>query len=294
VTKPRLEVSDENLVISYDILNTKSSDFFLVWIEVTDAMGNKINAISVAGDVGNDVRGGKNKRITWDFGNDSIFIDGDLFVKVNAEKIAAKESEVKDNNENQGETKTDNVDKNNQITNAGDLTDNKELTENKKISENKTKTEPEEEKRTPIKEEGSTKEISKGKIVLTSAVLPGWGQSKVNNGKPFWLMGAAGYGCIAGSVLMNRSASSAYDDYKSSKDLDESNTLFDKATRRNSLSKVLGYSALGIWAADLIWVMVTPVKKKESANMNTGRKLMINPGFDSGSGTSVVTLTYYF
>lgn len=303
VTKPRLEVSDENLVISYDILNTKSSDFFIVWIEVTDARGNKINAISVAGDVGNDVKGGKNKRITWSFGNDSIFIDEDLFVQVNAEKIAVKEetaetktteeSEVKDNGETQGATKTQNVDLNKKLSDNKEL-NNKKAIENKETSENKTKTELEAEKRTPVKEEGSTKEISKGKMVLTSAVLPGWGQAKANNGKPFWLIGTAGYGCIAGSVIMNRSASSAYDDYKSSMDLDESNTLFDKATRRNSLSKVLGYSAIGIWAADLIWVMVTPVKKKESANMNEGRKFKINPGFDPGSNAGVVTLTYYF
>ncbi len=67
VTRPRLEVSDDNLIIQYDILNTRSSDFFIVWIEITDVNGNKINAISVSGDIGKDIKGGKNKRITWNF-----------------------------------------------------------------------------------------------------------------------------------------------------------------------------------------------------------------------------------
>jgi len=304
VTKPRLEVSDDNLTITYDILNSKSSDFFVVWIEITDVNGNKIKAISVSGDIGKDIKGGRNKRITWNFITDSLFIDEDLFVEVKAEKVVlqeetaetktTKESEVKDNGETKGATKTQNVDTNKILSDNKEINDNKETIENKVISENKTKTELEEEKRTPVKEEGSKKEISKSKMVLTSAVLPGWGQTKANKGKPFWIIGAAGYGCIAGSILMNRSASSAYDDYKSSMDLDESNSLFDRAIKRNNFSKVLGYSAIGIWAADLIWVLATPVKSSISTVTLKNRKLRITPGFDISSNYGVVSLTYKF
>ena len=40
VSKPRLELSNENLVIEYDIRSSDPSDEFNVWIEVTDASGN--------------------------------------------------------------------------------------------------------------------------------------------------------------------------------------------------------------------------------------------------------------
>ena len=49
-----------------------------------------------------------------------------------------------------------------------------------------------------------------------------------NNIKNFALIGVAGYGCIAGSVYLNRKASVTYDDYKLSMDADESNLLYDK------------------------------------------------------------------
>lgn len=268
VTKPRLEVSDDNLIIQYDILNTKSSDFFIVWIEVTDAAGNKIKALSVTGDVGNDIKGGKNKRITWNFMSDSIFIDENLFVEVKAEQKAEEEKPAD--------------------------TEISEETE-ARIGE-ETETRMPEETKAQKKTESSIerKTISKGNMLLSSVVLPGWGQTKTNPGKPFWVIGAAGYGCLAGSVILNRSASSAYDDYKSSMDLDESNALFDKAKQRNSFSMFMGYSAVGIWAADIIWVLATPVRSQRSAVLQKNRNLRIIPDFDTGSNVAMVSLTYNF
>jgi hypothetical protein len=248
VTRPRLEVSGNNLIIQYDILNTKSSDFFIVWIEVTDIAGNKIKALSLAGDVGNDIKGGRNKRITWNFINDSIFIDENLFVEVKAEKIAEQEKPV-----------------------DTEISDDTE---------------------TRIQEE--TKSVSKGNMVLSSVVLPGWGQTKIHPGKPFWIIGAAGYGCLAGSVFLNRSASSAYNDYKLSMDLDESNALFDKALQKNNISRILAYTAIGIWTADIVWVLLTPAESKESTVLQKNRKLRIMPGFDAGSNSAIVSMTYNF
>ena len=57
ITKPRLVISNEYLVIEYDILNSSSSDFYKVWIEITNASGIKINARSLYGDVGEEIVG---------------------------------------------------------------------------------------------------------------------------------------------------------------------------------------------------------------------------------------------
>ena len=252
VTKPRLEVSDENLIIQYDILNAKSSDFFMVWIEVTDAAGNKIKALSVTGDIGKEITGGKNKRITWNLGNDNILIDEDISVEVKAEKIIMQEEQAE--TEIPEETKTITMDEGNM----------------------------------------DMKEISKGNMILSSVVLPGWGQSKTNTGKPYWIIGAAGYSCLAGSIILNLNSSSVYDDYKSEMDPDISNDLFEKANQRKNISKYLAYSAIGIWAADIIWVLATPVKSSGSTGLHKNREFRIVPCFDAGSNIAFVSVTFTF
>jgi len=252
VTKPRLEISDENLIIQYDILNAKSSDFFMVWIEVTDAAGNKIKALSITGDIGKEIKGGRNKRITWNLSNDSVLIDEDISVEVKAEKII--------------------------------------------IQEEQAETEASEETKTIKVYEGNAgmKEISKGNMVLSSVVLPGWGQTKTNKGKPYWLIGAAGYGCLAGSIILNLNSSSVYDDYKSEMDPDVSNDLFENANQRKNISKYLAYSAIGIWAADIIWVLATPVKSSGSTGLHKNREFRIVPCFDAGSNIALVSVTFTF
>ncbi len=157
ISKPRLELSDGNLIIEYDILDNEPSDLFNVWIEVTNASGSKINALTLSGDVGEDISGGSNKRILWNLEVDKISLDEEIFVEVVAEKKKLPEVQ-------------------------------KEII--------------------PVKTTPTTdvKNISKGNMVLSSMVLPGWGLSKVKKGKPYWLLGVAGYGCIAGSVILNRSA----------------------------------------------------------------------------------------
>ena len=87
VTKPRLELSNENLIIEYNILNTDPSDLFEVWIEVTNASGFMINAQSLSGDVGEDITGGSNKRILWNLANDNILLDEEIYVEIRAEMM---------------------------------------------------------------------------------------------------------------------------------------------------------------------------------------------------------------
>lgn len=263
VTKPRLEVSDDNLIIQYDIINTNSSDFFVVWIEVTDAAGNKVKALTVTGDVGENIKGGKNKKIIWNLGNDSIIIDEDIFVEVKAEKIVihADQTEV----ETLEETET--------------------VEKNQVVEDTKT---------VKVDESLGMKEISKGNMLLSSMVLPGWGQSKAEKGKPYWIIGAAGYACLAGSVIMNINAKSVYENYKSEMDLDDSDDLFEKASKRKNVSKYLAYSAIGIWAADIIWVLATPAKSSGPTGLHKNREFRIVPCYDVGSNMALVSLTLTF
>ena len=88
-------------------------------------------------------------------------------------------------------------------------------------------------------------------IILQSLALPGLGLSRMT-GKPHWLRGVAGYGCIAGSIILNRQAISTYDDIDDLEDYDDKNELFQKSLNRDNISEVLAYAAIGIWV-DIGW-----------------------------------------
>ena len=86
IPNPRLELDENKIIISYDILNSEPTDLFLIWIEVTDADGNNIKAVTLSGDLGEEIKGGVNKKITWDLEQDKIVLDEEIFIEVKAEK----------------------------------------------------------------------------------------------------------------------------------------------------------------------------------------------------------------
>ncbi len=82
VSDPRLELRDNTILISYDILNSTPADKFTVALIVTDSRGKRIKATALEGDVGKLVYGGNNKQIAWDLEVDKIVMNAQIFVKV--------------------------------------------------------------------------------------------------------------------------------------------------------------------------------------------------------------------
>lgn len=245
ITRPQLELLDNELIIGYDILNSQPMDVFKVWIEVTDASGNIILANALSGDIGNEIKGGTNKRIFWNFKKDDIFLKSEIFVEVIVEK---RKPEV--------------------IETEG-------ITTESEISY-------------------STKSISKTNMLLSSVVFPGWGLSKIKKNKTYMILGVAGYGCLAGSVYLNRTAINSYDEYKTSLDVNESNTLYDKSVSQNNTSKILGYSAAGIWVINIIWTLVSPVTPLELSDNHRFNNINIQPGYSQHLNCTTVSLYYKF
>lgn len=89
LSKPRLELKDNNINIYYDILNSRQTDKFKTCVEITDSTGKRVNARSLIGDIGENVSGGSNKKITWDLAADSIYLDAGIYVQVNAEILTS-------------------------------------------------------------------------------------------------------------------------------------------------------------------------------------------------------------
>ncbi len=139
--------------------------------------------------------------------------------------------------------------------------------------------------------EPSIQEFSRASLLLRSAVLPGWGLTKVT-GKPHWIKGVVAYGCLGGSIAMNRSAISTYDDFLNAENSEEADALYAKASSQDQTSEILGYAAIGIWVIDLVWTFVGTSPKGDG--MASLQGVSVGGGFDKTSGVPQLQLSYRF
>lgn len=93
LSKPDLELQGNLVIISYEILQSTSSDLYRIWIEVTDDNGNILNARSLRGDVGDNIRGGSKRQIAWDYEKDVVNLDAGIYVQVLGELMNPKTEE---------------------------------------------------------------------------------------------------------------------------------------------------------------------------------------------------------
>jgi len=226
VSDPRLEMEGNIISITYDILNSDPEEKYTISIVIKDENGNNINARALNGDIGEEVSGGNNKQIKWNLEADNVFIDAYVFVQINAKIIPPPKPVI--------------------------MEPEKEPVQEEQDNNQATKTE--EPKEEPPLVTKSTSYNRTG-IILQSLALPGLGLSRIT-GKPHWLRGVAGYGCIAGSILLNRQAIKIFNEIEDLVYFDEINEAYDKSLRQDNISEILFYTAIGIWVTDFIWTMV--------------------------------------
>lgn len=82
LSKPDLELKGNLIIISYEILQSSGSELYNIWIEVTNDNGNILNARSLRGDVGENIRGGSKRQIAWEYENDVVNLDAGIYVQV--------------------------------------------------------------------------------------------------------------------------------------------------------------------------------------------------------------------
>lgn len=86
ITPPKLEFDGRQLLISYDVVNNNQADQFYVWVEMEKKNGEPIEMKALSGDVGENIKAGKNKKITWVPENDGILLNEEVYVEIKAEK----------------------------------------------------------------------------------------------------------------------------------------------------------------------------------------------------------------
>jgi hypothetical protein len=133
------------------------------------------------------------------------------------------------------------------------------------------------------------------KVLLKSAVLPGWGLYDMDKSGTYFIMGAAGYGSIAAALIYNSKSDNTYADYLNSNDIIERESLFNDYTRQANTSKVFGIAAAAIWIADFGWATIKYIKKVNTV-ASVPARINIHVGYDyyAFGNAPVLSLMYKF
>jgi hypothetical protein len=141
-----------------------------------------------------------------------------------------------------------------------------------------------------LKGEKYEKSFNKGSMVLLSSVIPGLGQTKISKGKPWWLLGVASYGALAGGLIVHKNYITTYDAYLTESDPITRGDLYDQSQKQMTISNVFFISAATLWVTNIIWVAATPNKYKPLQHV----KFSVNSFSLNQSRTALLSLKVNF
>ena len=309
ITQPQLTLINDSLIIKYNILDASPDDKFDVRLEITDNSGVKINAVTLTGDIGDSVKGGVNKQIIWNLSADSIFLNTSINVELIAKKIIKLEivapeidltyitpDESKEE-EDLAEIPADESKEEEDLAegHADESNQEKDLTEKQTDEVTKEDISIEEESQKVIEEPVVAAPKAKaGKHILQSTIFPGWGLTKLSKGKPYWLIGVAGTGCIASSIYFNRKAYSNYHNYLDSDNKEKFDTYYENAKTQENISKACAIAAAAIWIADIAIVGIKASNMNKSFRKNSLSAFSFGSYIESNTDTPMLSLYFNF
>jgi hypothetical protein len=141
-----------------------------------------------------------------------------------------------------------------------------------------------------VKAEKRIKSFKRGSMMLYSAVLPGYGQTKINKGKPWWLTGVAIYGILTAGIITHESYLKSYDSYLIEEDPAKRADMYSDSQNRHDISNTLIFTGLALWAANLCWVAIIPDKFQSLQHA----KLSMNQSDGYAGRTTLLTLRLDF
>ena len=323
ITQPQLILINDSLIIKYDIVDANPNERFDIRLEITDDTGAKINAVTLTGDIGDTIMGGINKQIIWDLSTDSIFLNTSINVELIAKKIikleiVAPEIDLTyittDESKEEEDLAEVTSDESKEIEDVSEIPDEdskeekdlveipadenkeeKDLTETPTDEATKEDISVEEESQKVIEEPVITApKVKAGKHILQSTIFPGWGLTELSKGKPYWIIGVAGTGCIASSIYFNRRAYSNYNNYIDSNDKEKFDTYFDNAKTQDNLSKVFAITATAIWVTDLVIVGIKASNMNKSYRKNSLSAFSFGSYIESNTDTPMLSLYFNF
>ena len=123
-----------------------------------------------------------------------------------------------------------------------------------------------------------------------SALIPGLEQTKISGGKPWWLVGVATYGAVAGGLITHSSYLNTYKSYSIEEDPGIRTQLLNQAQRQSNISSLMFVSGAALWATNLAWAMLVPNKFLPLQHINLSVKNSIGPYH----GNALISLSLKF
>ncbi len=139
-------------------------------------------------------------------------------------------------------------------------------------------------------------DIGLGKALLLSAVVPGLGINKTKGGGMYWLMSIPVYGLATGAFFNHNQAKDKYDQYVNSEfqNPSEADNLYRDAEDYQSTSQTLTYSAIGLWAVNMIWTGIVAKKNSSLSAYYNKKKTFFYTRLNPATKTVGFTLKYRF
>ena len=113
-------------------------------------------------------------------------------------------------------------------------------------------------------------------------------------GKPHWLRGVAGYGCIAGAIIFDRQAVNTYNSIEDLIGFYEVNEAYDKAVQQNTVSDILAFAAAGIWITDIIWTLAGTSDLSKPSYLSESRGFSFRGTIDPLNIAPMLSIRYRF
>lgn len=123
--------------------------------------------------------------------------------------------------------------------------------------------------------------------ILSSILVPGLGDYKINNNKksllfkqlPPWAVTAGFYGFIGTGILLKYSSDKNYSSYLNAKSQSEMDSKYTLANDENKYAHYIIGAGLAIWAADLILVSFSKPEKKKKHKKTAFNFMIPSKGF---------------
>lgn len=141
-----------------------------------------------------------------------------------------------------------------------------------------------------VKAEKYIKSFNKSSALLLSTAMPGLGQTKISNGKPWWITGVAAYGVVAGGILSYNNYLKSYDLYNNEVDASARAELYTQTQKKLNLSSALLISGATIWVANVLWVALTPNKYQPLQHV----QISLNQSKGPYKGSAILSMKFNF
>lgn len=140
------------------------------------------------------------------------------------------------------------------------------------------------------KSEVVVKSNARSGLIFQTLALPGLGLSKIHNNKPFWIMGIAGYGCIAGSIGFNAASKANFGNWERSFD----NTFYEEYKSQKTASTICMAGAAAIWVTNIVLVFRDSSNHKNLSGIGEYKNLSLLMTYEPNYNATQLKLKFTF